>query len=97
MYLADKLGGRLWDANAVRNARALADAHGLSERVRFEAVDASQPMLSSFEGESFDAIVSNDAMCHIANRAAVYPDWHRIRDLAGARSSDAMIVEGPPA
>ncbi len=98
VYLADKLGCRVIgvdvNENGVRNARALADAHGLSERVRFEAVDASQPM--PFEGESFDAIVSNDAMCHIANRAAVLRDWHRILRPGGrALFTDAMIVTGP--
>jgi cyclopropane fatty-acyl-phospholipid synthase-like methyltransferase len=55
--------------HGVRNARALADARGLSERVRFEVVDASRPL--PFPGECFDAVVSNDAMCHIANRVAV--------------------------
>jgi cyclopropane fatty-acyl-phospholipid synthase-like methyltransferase len=98
VYLAEKRGCRVIgvDVNehGVRNARALADAHDLSERVRFEAVDASQPL--PFVGERFDAIVSNDAMCHIANRAAVLRDWHRILRPGGrALFTDAMVVTGP--
>ncbi len=98
VYLADKRGCRVTgvDVNehGVQNGRALADALGLSERVRFEAVDASQPL--PFVGECFDAIVSNDAMCHIAHRAAVLRDWHRILRPGGrALFTDAMVVTGP--
>jgi len=82
------------NAHGVQNARALADARGVSERVRFEAVDASQPL--PFTSESFDAIVSNDAMCHIANRAAVLGEWHRVLRPGGrALFTDAMVVTGP--
>jgi SAM-dependent methyltransferase len=41
--------------HGVRNARAPAQAHGLSERVRFEVVDASGPL--PFLGGSFHAVV----------------------------------------
>ena len=55
---------------------------------------ASQPL--PFVGECFDAIVSNDAMCHIAHRAAVLRDWHRILRPGGrALFTDAMVVTGP--
>ena len=98
VYLAARRGCRVTgvDVNehGVRNARALADARGLSERVHFEAVDASRPL--PFAGECFDAIVSNDAMCHIANRAAVLRDWHRILRPGGrALFTDAMVLTGP--
>ena len=77
----------------VRNARALADSRGLGERVRFEAVDASKPL--PFPDESFDAIVSNDAMCHIANRETVLRDWYRLLRPGGrALFSDAMVMTG---
>ena len=46
------------------------------DRVRFREVDASQPL--PFAAASFDAVVSNDAMCHIANRLEVLRDWHRV-------------------
>ena len=97
VYLAAERGCRVTgvDVNehGVRNARALADARGLSQRVQFEAVDASQPL--AFANECFDAIVSNDAMCHIANRAAVLRDWHRMLRPGGrALFTDAMVLTG---
>jgi SAM-dependent methyltransferase len=79
--------------HGVRNARALAESRGLSERVRFEVVDASQPL--PFAAECFDAIVSNDAMCHIANRVAVLREWHRVLRPGGrALFTDAMVLTG---
>jgi cyclopropane fatty-acyl-phospholipid synthase-like methyltransferase len=98
VYLAARRGFRVTgvDVNehGVRNARALAGARGLAERVRFEVADASQPL--PFAGECFDAIVSNDAMCHIANRAAVLRDWHRVLRPGGrALFTDAMVLTGP--
>jgi cyclopropane fatty-acyl-phospholipid synthase-like methyltransferase len=77
----------------VRNARALAESRGLSERVHFEAVDAGQPL--PFADGSFDAIVSNDAMCHIANRPGVLRDWHRLLRTGGRTLfTDAMVLTG---
>ena len=79
--------------HGVRNARALAEARGLSRRARFEVVDAGQPL--PFPDASFDAVVSNDAMCHIANRAAVLRDWHRLLRPGGrALFTDAMVLTG---
>ena len=97
VFLAAERGCRVTgvDVNehGVRNARALADARGLSERARFETVDASRPL--PFAAASFDAIVSNDAMCHIANRPAVLRDWHRLLRPGGrALFTDAMVVTG---
>jgi SAM-dependent methyltransferase len=80
--------------HGVRNARALADARGLSGRVLFEAVDASQSL--PFPAARFDSIISNDAMCHIAHRAAVLRDWYRVLRPGGrALFTDAMVVTGP--
>jgi SAM-dependent methyltransferase len=79
--------------HGVRNARALAESRGLSERVQFEVVDASRRL--PFADESFDAVVSNDAMCHIANRVAVLREWHRVLRPAGrALFTDAMVLTG---
>lgn len=79
--------------HGVRNARALAEARGLSDRVRFEAVDAGQPL--PFPGECFDAVVSNDAMCHIANRREALREWHRVLRPGGrALFTDAMVLTG---
>lgn len=98
VYLAGQRACRVTgvDVNehGVRNAAALADARGLSERARFHAVDASRPL--PFPDESFDAIVSNDAMCHIASRLDVLRDWYRLLKPGGrALFTDAMVVTGP--
>jgi len=98
VYLATKRGCRLIgvdiNEHGVRNAMALAESKGLSDRVRFESVDASKPL--PFANESFDVIVSNDAMCHIANRAEVLNDWHRVVRPGGrVLFTDAMVVTGP--
>ena len=79
--------------HGVSNARALAESRGLSDRVRFEVVDAGRPL--PFPAERFDAIVSNDALCHIANRAAVLAEWHRVLRTGGrALFTDAMVLTG---
>lgn len=79
--------------HGVRNARALAVARALTERARFEAVDASGAL--PFPDGAFDAVVSNDAMCHIRNRVAVLRDWHRVLRPGGrALFTDAMVLTG---
>jgi SAM-dependent methyltransferase len=79
--------------HGVRNARALAEARGVADRVRFEAVDASQPL--PFPDGRFDVVVSNDAMCHIRERSAVLHDWHRVLRPGGrALFTDAMVLTG---
>lgn len=79
--------------HGVRNATALADSHALSDQVRFEVVDASRPL--PFPAESFDAVVSNDAMCHIANRLGALREWHRVLRPGGrALFTDAMVLSG---
>ena len=80
--------------HGVRNAIALAQARGLTEHLRFEVVDAGRVL--PFAEESFDAVVSNDAMCHISDRAAALHDWHRLLRPGGrALFTDAMVLTGP--
>jgi len=98
VYLAAKRGCRLTgvdiNEHGVRNSTALAASNGLSERVRFETVDASEPL--RFADGSFDVVISNDAMCHIANRLSVLRDWHRVLRPGGrALFTDAMVITGP--
>jgi len=98
VYLAANRGCRVTgvdiNTHGVQNSKILAEARGLSERAHFEAVDASKPL--PFVGESFDVVVSNDAMCHIANRAEVLRDWFRVLRPGGrALFTDAMVVTGP--
>jgi SAM-dependent methyltransferase len=80
--------------HGVRNAIALAQARGLADRLRFEVVDAGRPL--SFADGSFDAIVSNDAICHIHDRPAALRDWHRVLRPGGRTLfTDAMVLTGP--
>jgi SAM-dependent methyltransferase len=97
VYLAQARGCRVTgvdiNEHGVSNARALAETRGVTDRVRFQAVDASQPL--PFAAASFDAVVSNDAMCHIRDRAAALRDWHRVLRPGGrALFTDAMVLTG---
>lgn len=79
--------------HGVRNAERLAGVQGLSDRVTFRAVDAGKPL--PFPPDSFDAVVSNDAMCHIADRLDILTDWHHLLRPGGRMLfTDAMIVTG---
>jgi SAM-dependent methyltransferase len=96
-YLALSRGCRITgvdiNKHGVRNAVALAEARGVADRVDFRAVDAGQPL--PFPGASFDAVVSNDAMCHIRQRLAVLRDWHWVLRPGGrALFTDAMVITG---
>ena len=96
-YLAEALGCHITgvdlNEHGVRNAESLAHRRGLAHRTQFRVVDASRPL--PFLAESFDAIISNDAMCHIANRDTVLQDWHRVLRPGGrALFTDAMVVTG---
>jgi SAM-dependent methyltransferase len=97
VYLAVARGCRVTgvdiNEHGVRNARVLAETRGVADRVHFQAVDASQVL--PFASECFDSVVSNDAMCHIRDRAAVLHDWYRVLRPGGrALFTDAMVVTG---
>jgi cyclopropane fatty-acyl-phospholipid synthase-like methyltransferase len=98
VYLAAERGCRITgvdiNEHGIRNARSLAESRGVGDRARFEAVDAGRPL--PFPADRFDAIVSNDAMCHIAGRPAVLRDWHRVLKPGGrVLFTDALVVTGP--
>ena len=79
--------------HGVCNGERLAAAQGLADRVQFRVVDASRPL--PFAATTFDAVISNDAMCHIANRLEVLRDWHRVVQPHGRiLFTDAMVVTG---
>jgi 2-polyprenyl-3-methyl-5-hydroxy-6-metoxy-1,4-benzoquinol methylase len=43
----------------------------------------------------FDVVISNDAMCHIADRASVLVDWFRLLRPGGRMLfTDALVVTG---
>lgn len=97
VYLAANRGCRITgvdiNTNGVENGRRLAEARGLVDRVGFKAVDAGKPL--PFGDATFDAVVSNDAMCHIAARLDVLDEWRRVLRPGGRMLfTDAMIVTG---
>jgi SAM-dependent methyltransferase len=97
VYLALARGCRMTgvdiNEHGVRNATRLAEARGIADRAHFRAVDASQPL--PFPEASFDAVVSNDAMCHIGQRLLVLRDWYRVLRPGGrALFTDAMVLTG---
>jgi|SRR5215471_11496029 len=79
--------------HGVRNGEQLAAARGVADRVRFQIVDASRAL--PFAAAAFDAVLSNDAMCHIEHRLDVLRDWYRVLRPGGRMLfTDAMIVTG---
>jgi cyclopropane fatty-acyl-phospholipid synthase-like methyltransferase len=97
VYLAGRRGCRVTgvdlNAHGVANGAQLAAARGVADRAAFQAIDASQPL--PFPAETFDAVLSNDAMCHIEHRLEVLRDWRRVLRPGGRMLfTDAMIVTG---
>jgi cyclopropane fatty-acyl-phospholipid synthase-like methyltransferase len=98
VYLAEMRACRVTgvdiNPNGTRNAERLAGARHIGDRVAFFAVDARKRL--PFDDAAFDAIVSNDAMCHIPERLEALRDWHRLLRAGGTMLfTDAMIVTGP--
>ncbi len=97
VYLARTTGARVTgvdvNAHGVANAEALARAQGVEGRAEFRAVDARGSL--PFADSTFDAVIANDAMCHLANRGAVLREWHRVVRPGGrVLFTDAMVVTG---
>jgi len=79
--------------HGVRNAQTLARERGLGQRVRFEMADASRPL--PLPEDSVDAVISNDALCHIMGRRPVLQEWWRVLRPGGRMLfTDAMVVTG---
>ena len=77
----------------IENANQLALAHNLAERVRFEKCDASQPL--GFSDATFDAVFSNDVLCHIPGRDKLLGELHRVLKPGGRLLfSDALVIGG---
>jgi SAM-dependent methyltransferase len=81
------------NAEGVRNAKALGEKDKLGARVKFEQRDVSQPL--PVEDNTFDAIYSNDVLCHVPRRTQVLSDLRRVLKRGGRLLfSDALIIGG---
>ncbi|MBV8865887.1 MAG: methyltransferase domain-containing protein [Acidobacteriaceae bacterium] len=97
VHLASTVGVEItgidMNERGIWQAKELAKAAGVSARARFLCIDASKQM--PFEDCSLDAVFSNDAVCHIANRGRVFAEWYRVLRSAGRMLfTDAMILTG---
>ena len=97
LHVAEKVGCRLvgLDINAagVRNANQLALARGLAPRAHFEECDVSKNL--PFDDNTFDAVFSNDVLCHLPGRPEVLGEMFRILKPGGRMLfSDALVVGG---
>jgi SAM-dependent methyltransferase len=97
MYVAETYGcnvvGLDLNAEGIRNANALAKQNKLAELCRFQQGDASQAL--PFPAATFDAVFSNDVLCHIGGRLGVLRDLFRVLKPRGRLLfSDALVVGG---
>src|SRR5262245_48096115 len=77
----------------IQNANRLAVAENLAERVRFEKCDASQPL--QFCDAIFDAVFSNDVLCHIPGRDKLLRELFRVLKPGGRLLfTDALVISG---
>jgi SAM-dependent methyltransferase len=80
IFTADTTGCRVVGVDiheaGVAAANVAAAERGLSDRARFLAVDAREPL--PFDDESFDALSCVDSVNHLFERAAVLADWFRV-------------------
>ncbi len=97
LYVAQTSGCRVigvdLNAEGIRNAQALAERQNLASQVEFRQCDVSQPL--PFADSSFDAIYSNDVLCHVPGRLAVLRECARVLQAGGRMLfSDALVVGG---
>jgi SAM-dependent methyltransferase len=97
LYLAESLGCQIvgLDINepGIRSARELASTSGLASRARFEPCDVSKNL--PFGDQTFDAVFSNDVLCHVPGRLDLLAEIFRVLKPAGRMLfSDALVIGG---
>lgn len=77
----------------IRNANRLASDSGAGGKVRFEVCDVAKPL--PFADASFEAVFSNDVLCHIPGRLSVLAEMYRVLKSGGRMLfSDALVIGG---
>jgi ubiquinone/menaquinone biosynthesis C-methylase UbiE len=97
LRVAEELGcsviGLDINAHGILTANELARSRNLNALVRFEQCDVSGKL--PFSGESFDAVFSNDVLCHVPGRAFVLQELFRVLKPNGRLLfSDALVIDG---
>jgi ubiquinone/menaquinone biosynthesis C-methylase UbiE len=98
LHLAETTGAAVVGVDVldegIAAATAQAQTRALVERAAFVRADAGERL--PFEDQSFDAILSVDAMCHLPDRLGVLEEWRRvIRPGGRILFTDPTIVTGP--
>jgi cyclopropane fatty-acyl-phospholipid synthase-like methyltransferase len=79
--------------SGIQTANEMAASLNLSERVRFEVCDASRKL--RFGDRQFDAVFSNDVLCHISARPELLRELFRVLRSGGRLLfSDALVIGG---
>src|SRR5712692_3696155 len=94
-HFAESTGCRVTalDVNpeGIKSATALAHSKSMQSRVTFLLHNAATHL--PFADATFDAVYSNDAMCHIPDRLAVLRDFLRVLKPGGRfLFSDALVI-----
>src|SRR5512133_3507498 len=98
LHLAETTGATVVGVDVLEEGivagTAQAQARGLTEKATFVRADAGERL--PFEDETFDAVLSIDAMCHLPNRLGVLEEWRRVaRPGARVLFTDPTIITGP--
>ena len=81
------------NAEGIRNANLLAEQAKVGARARFQEFDVSQPLPE--KDNMFDAVYSNDVLCHVPHRAQVLANLFRVLKPGGRfLFSDALVIGG---
>ncbi|MGA8308938.1 MAG: methyltransferase domain-containing protein [Terriglobales bacterium] len=97
LFVAETTGCRIvgvdLNPEGIRNATALAQRQNLSSQASFQQADVSQPL--PFADGTFDAVYSNDVLCHIPGRLALLRELYRVLKPDGRfLFSDALVIGG---
>jgi SAM-dependent methyltransferase len=97
LHLAEATGASVVGVDVLEEgiaaATAQARARDLDGQATFVRADAGERL--PFEEESFDAVLSVDAMCHLPDRRNVLEEWHRLTRPAGRiLFTDPTVVTG---